>query len=159
LERDDEHEEDERKPDERCALVDLAGERAPADALDEREENVTAVERQDGNEIEERERHAHEREDPEVPRDAHPQCRSRGAADPDDRLEMLVRVRLEGPREPGEGAGGDRPEIGGCRTGGAPDRIRNWLGERLEAPDPVVILPGRRAWAERDKVAVARDGD
>ena len=68
--RDDVDEEDQRQPDERDALVDLPRERAPADALDEREEDVPAVEREQRDKVEQRERHADEREEPEVPRHA-----------------------------------------------------------------------------------------
>ena len=59
-----------REPDDGDPLVDLARQGAAADGLDQREEDVAAVEGQQRQEVQERERHAHEREDLEVVRPA-----------------------------------------------------------------------------------------
>ena len=57
---------DERDADHRDALVDLAGDGAAADALDEREGDVAAVERQQRQQVHQREREADQAEHPEV---------------------------------------------------------------------------------------------
>src|SRR5438874_8706624 len=54
-EADEEEQEHERDADRRDALVDLAAHRAPADPLDDRERDVPAVERQQREQVEERE--------------------------------------------------------------------------------------------------------
>src|SRR4029078_12954881 len=59
-EGDEGQEQDQAEADERDALVDLARDGAAADALDHREEDVAAVEREERQQVEERERHAHE---------------------------------------------------------------------------------------------------
>ena len=98
-ERDDEQEQDQRESDDRDALVDLAREGAAADGLDQREEDVAAVERQQRQEVEERERHAHEREDLEVVRQADLQLPLRDADDPDRARELAAPLAREEPAD------------------------------------------------------------
>jgi hypothetical protein len=54
VQTDEEEEQYERDPDQRDALVDLAGHRPAADPLDQREDDVAAVERQQRQQIQER---------------------------------------------------------------------------------------------------------
>src|ERR671935_271746 len=70
-ERDEEHEQDQREADHGRPLVDLARDGAAADALDDREEDVPAVERQQRQQVQEREREADQAEDLDVRGDAH----------------------------------------------------------------------------------------
>src|SRR4029079_4889450 len=65
-EPDEEEEQHDRNPDRRHALVDLTPHRAPADALDDREHDVTAVQRQQRKQVQQSEREAQQPEDPEV---------------------------------------------------------------------------------------------
>ncbi len=133
-------------PDERDALVDLAREGAAADGLDEREEDVAAVERQQRQEVEERERHAHEREDLEVVGQADLQLLLRDADDPDRSGELAAPLLEKSPRDSGRRAGHDAPEVRSGRSGGPAGRVRDGLRRRLEAEDPAaVLLDGRRA--------------
>ena len=55
-----------RDPDRGDALVDLTADRAAADALDQREDDVAAVERQQRQQVQQRERQAEQAEHPEV---------------------------------------------------------------------------------------------
>src|SRR4051812_44770807 len=68
----DEHQhQEEGDSDRRDPFVDLAAARLSADALDDREEDVPAVERQERQEIQDRQGEADQAEDLEVPRKAH----------------------------------------------------------------------------------------
>src|SRR5215207_689470 len=62
---DEEEEQHDRDADDRDALVDFAGDCFPADALNERERDVSAVERQQWQQVQERERKADQAEHPE----------------------------------------------------------------------------------------------
>src|SRR4051794_27412890 len=64
-EPDDEEQQDERDPDRGDPLVDGARDRAAPDALDDREQDVSAVERQQWQQVEDREREADQPEDAE----------------------------------------------------------------------------------------------
>src|SRR5262249_31122716 len=62
LERDDRDDQDQGEADDRDAFVDLAGHGAPADPLDRGEQDVPAVEGEERQEVEERQREADERQ-------------------------------------------------------------------------------------------------
>src|SRR5919109_3383696 len=88
-EADEEQHEDERDSDDRDALVDLAADGAPADALDDRERDVAAVERKQRQEVQQRQREADEPEHPEVGLQP-PVERVRRAADDANRARDLL---------------------------------------------------------------------
>src|SRR6476620_9095303 len=86
---DEEQEEDERDPDHGDPLVDLAADGAAAEPLDERERDVTAVERQQRQQVHQREREADQAEDPEVGLGALLLRGVQGLADPDRARDVL----------------------------------------------------------------------
>src|SRR5439155_27313267 len=94
-ERDDRDERDDRHPDDRRALVDLARHRAAPYPLDERERDVTAVERQERQQIEKRERHAHESQNLEVVVETDSERRGGNADDADGARELSLFVARE----------------------------------------------------------------
>src|SRR4051794_3461463 len=157
VEGDEEHEDHQRHPNERHAFVHLARNRAPADALDEREEDVSAVERQERDEIKERERDADEREDLEVPGDADPQGLGRVATDPDDGGQVGVRVRLDEGRQTGHRAGRHAP--------GVRDGTRQRLGEgvsdggQVDPENPMAIAPDGLSRSDGQLVSAAQDAE
>src|SRR5574340_1024316 len=65
-EPDEEEEQHDREPDHGDALVDLAPDETPARALDEREQDMAAVEREEREQVHERQRQRDQREYPEV---------------------------------------------------------------------------------------------
>src|SRR5215212_1878291 len=67
---DEEQDQHQSDPHRRYAFVDLAPDRPPAEPLDERERDVTAVQRQQREQVQNRERQRDEGEDPQVEPDA-----------------------------------------------------------------------------------------
>ena len=85
-------------------VIELSTKCAPADAFDQREYDVTAVERQEREQVEEREGQAEQPEHPEVGLEALRE-RLRGALDDADRARDLL---SPGPRDEPPESGADR---------------------------------------------------
>src|ERR671931_927437 len=98
-EADEVQHQDERDPNDRDALVHLPADSPPADALDEREGDVPTVERQQREQIEEREREAQEDEQPEVRLEAGVQGLRRALDDPDRRRDLLPLLAVDELRQ------------------------------------------------------------
>src|SRR5436190_15549995 len=127
----DEHQhQEECDPDGRDALVDLPADRPTAQTLHDREEDVPAVERQQREQVEDREREADQPEHEQVP----------GEADRDDALRDV-----DDPRRPrhlfAARAGDDARQEGDGRPRGAPVVVE---AVRERADRPVLgRIPGR----------------
>jgi len=153
-ERDHHDEQDEGEPDDRNPLVDFAREGAAADRFDQREEDVAAVEGQQRQEIQQRQRHAHEGEDLEVVRPADSQLFLRDLDDPYRPRELAAPLAREQPRESMGGAGHDAPELRSSRARCSPRRVWDGLRRRLEAEDPAAVFLDRVTWADSHPLPV-----
>src|SRR4051794_4389040 len=97
----DEHEhQEERDSDRGDALVDLAADRTAPHTLDDREQDVAAVERQQRQEVQQRERQADEAEHEQIPREADRDHLLRDVHDPGRPRHLLApRVRHDARQE------------------------------------------------------------
>src|SRR5579862_1194060 len=161
VQRDHEDEQHERHADERRALVDLPRHGPPADALDDREEDVPAVERQQRQEVEDRERHADQPEELEVPLEADLQVLRGRSDDPDRPGDLRALARVHEPAERAHRPRHDPPAVADREVRARHDRVGDELRRRDESPDPPALLLDRPARPERDPPAAAdrRDGD
>src|SRR5579862_335142 len=157
-EGDHEDEQDERDPDHRDPLVDLPRERAAAHSLDQREEDVATVERQEREEVEQREGHAHESQQRQVPGEAVLELRVAGSHDPDRSGESCAGAAAEERGDSRARAGDDAPEVVDRRRSGPPYRIADELRRGPEAQNPMALTEDRVPRAERHPLAVAYDG-
>src|SRR3712207_261211 len=110
-EADEEQEEHERDPDRGEALVGGARDRPAANGLDDRERDVAAVERKERQEVQEREREADEREDPQVGREPEVERLARSLDDPDGARDLVAAVARNEPRERASGRLGHAPDV------------------------------------------------
>src|SRR5947209_8131928 len=92
---DEEEQQDERDPERGDLLVDLPLDRAAADALDDREGDVAAVERQERQQVEQGEREADEPDDREVVLEPLRHRLCRGANDPDRSRDLLAALAVD----------------------------------------------------------------
>src|SRR5436190_24009977 len=97
-EPDEEEHQHEREADHRHALVDVPPDGASADALHERERDVPAVEREERKQVEEGEREAEVRQEPEVRLPALVQRLGRSLDDPDRARDLLAVLPVYDPR-------------------------------------------------------------
>src|SRR5438445_79464 len=93
--RDEGDQQDQGEADHRGALVDLAGDGPPADSLDRREEDVAAVERQQGQQVEQGKREADQAEDLEVETEAHLERVARDLDDADRARQLRAALVME----------------------------------------------------------------
>ena len=133
-ERDERQQQDQPEADDGDALVDLAGDGAAPDPLDEREEDVAAVERQERQEVQERERHAHEADDLEVVAEADLQRLLGDAHDADGARQLAAFLLVEEGAERVHRSGGDLPAVVRGEPGAVAERIRDALASPARSP-------------------------
>src|SRR5437763_9359547 len=156
-EADDVEHQDERDADDRDTLVDLAAHGPAAKALDEREGDVAAVERQERQQVEERQRQAQEAEHPEVALEALVERLRGDLGDPDRARDLLphlvVHEALDDEGRPLRDLARQLqrvPHGRWCREAGS-------MQDEAEAVHAVFLLRSRRP--ERDALSVPPDDE
>ena len=160
-EGDDHDEQDQRHANRREPLVDGRRHRTPPEPFDERDDDVAAVERQQRQEIEERERHAHQPEQQEVPLHTDAEELVRRADDPHRPGELRAPSSANGAAQAGHRAGHDAPAIARRQPRARRQRVSHEQRRRGKAPDPPPLVLDRPARAERHlaPAALHRDRD
>src|SRR3954469_22822724 len=127
-EPDREQDHHQQEPHHAGPLHDAEGDRAPADLLHEAPEDVAAVQRQEREQVDDRQREADEGDQRQRLDGAVGERLMRDVRDPDDAVDLLALLRLEDLAEHAERAGRDMPHLAGGVTdrGGwrLPDRGR-----------------------------------
>src|SRR3954452_18355515 len=115
-EADREQDHHQQEPHHAGPLHDPEGDRAPTDLLHEAPEDVAAVQRQEREQIDDRQREADEGDQRQRLDGAVGERLMRDVRDPDDAVDLLALLRLEDLAEHAEGAGRNTPHLAGGVT-------------------------------------------